>query len=131
MARTPDGPASSLTTQTSQALAPYIGNASTWRSTSIQRPGRGAERHRAGHRRQQGVGRREAQAHHQKHQHRHGRWRGKAGGDRDAHERRGAWRRHHHGERPVKKLPSCPPTRGQALAGADQAGAHLDTRRRG
>ncbi len=48
MASTPDDPASWLTTHSSQALAPYIGKASAWRSTSIQRPGRGAERHSAG-----------------------------------------------------------------------------------
>jgi hypothetical protein len=31
---TPEGPASWLTTQSSQTLAPYIGKASAWRSTS-------------------------------------------------------------------------------------------------
>ena len=45
---TPDDPASWLTTQTSQALAAYIGNASACRSTSIQRPGFGAARPSAG-----------------------------------------------------------------------------------
>ena len=48
MASTPDGPASWLITHSSQTLAPYIGKASAWRSTSIQRPGFGAARHRPG-----------------------------------------------------------------------------------
>ena len=47
-ASTPDGPASWLSTHSSQTLAPYIGKASAWRSTSIQRPGFGATRHRPG-----------------------------------------------------------------------------------
>ena len=43
--------------------AAYIGNASAWRSTSIHRPGRGAKRPKAGHRRQHGIRRGQAKPH--------------------------------------------------------------------
>ena len=39
-----EGPASWLITHSSHAAAAYIGKASAWRSTSIQRPGRGSAR---------------------------------------------------------------------------------------
>ena len=43
-ASTPAGPACSDTTHSSQTAAPYIGNASAPRSTSIHAPGRGSNR---------------------------------------------------------------------------------------
>ncbi len=113
---TPDEPASWLTTQTSQALAPYIGKASACRSTSIQRPGFGVRRAQRRHGGQHGIGRGQAQPHHQEHQHRHRRRRGQAGGDRDAHERRGAGRRDHHRQQAGEEAAELPLARRQALA---------------